>query len=242
MRPRTTLALLLPALLALPVNAAQNSVLIGAFSQLKPGEALSPWQPLTFKKIERHTRYTLVEDGGVTVVRAQAEASASGLLRNQSIDLKQFPILEWRWKIASILQKSDPALKSGDDYPARIYITFAFDRSKLSTGERIKYGAAKLIYGEYPPLAAINYVWDSKTPVGTVLPNAYTDRVKMIVVQSGSDKLNQWVAMQRNVYEDYKAAFGTEPPLVSGVAIMTDTDNTGENATAYYGDLVLRSP
>lgn len=75
-----------------------------------------------------------------------------------------------------------------------------------------------------------------------MLPNAYTDRVKMIVVQSGADKLNQWVALQRNVYEDYKTAFGSEPPLVSGVAIMTDTDNTGESATSYYGDLLLRAP
>lgn len=241
-RLQANLALLLISLFSASASAAQNSLLIGAFSQLKPGDAPLPWQPLTFKKIERHTSYTLVDDGGVTVVKAQADASASGLVRNQAIDLKQFPILQWRWKVSNILHKSDPTQKRGDDYPARIYITFALDRSKLSTSERIKYGAAKLFYGEYPPLAAINYVWDSKTPEGTMLPNAYTDRVKMIVVQSGADKLNQWVALQRNVYEDYKTAFGSEPPLVSGVAIMTDTDNTGESATSYYGDLLLRAP
>lgn len=225
-----------------PAWSAQGNMAVGAFSRLTPGEALNDWQPLTFKKIERHTSYRLVSDNGITVVKAQAQASASGLIRNLSIDLKQFPILSWRWKIENIVQKADPATKSGDDYPARIYITFAFDRSKLSAGERLKYGAAKLLYGEYPPLAAINYIWDGKTPLGTILPNAYTARVKMIVVQSGADKLNQWIEVERNVYDDYKQAFGTEPPLVSGIAIMTDTDNTNESATAYYGDLWLRAP
>jgi hypothetical protein len=231
------LALALP-----PLAAASESLSIGAFSQLKPGTAITGWQPLTFKKIERHTQYTLVDDAGVTVVMAESNDSASGLVRNQSIDLKQFPILAWRWKVSKVLAKADPKLKGGDDYPARIYITFAFDRSKLSVGERIKYGTAKLLYGEYPPLAAINYIADGKTPEGSMLPNAYTQRVKMIVVQSGAGKLNEWVELRRNVYEDYKRAFGDEPPLVSGVAIMTDTDNTGDEVTAYYGDLEFRAP
>jgi hypothetical protein len=59
----------------------------------------------------------------------------------------------------------------------------------------------------------------------------------MIVVESGLDRVGQWIEEQRNVYEDYKQAFGEEPPLVNGVAIMTDTDNTGEEATAFYGDI-----
>jgi hypothetical protein len=70
-----------------------------------------------------------------------------------------------------------------------------------------------------------------------MVPNPYTDRVMMFVVESGTTKLNQWVNEERNVYEDYKKAFGEEPPMISGVAIMTDTDNTGESATAYYGDI-----
>ena len=62
----------------------------------------------------------------------------------------------------------------------------------------------------------------------------------MIVVESGPAKLNTWITEERNVYEDYKRAFGEEPPMISGVAIMTDTDNTGESAEAYYGDIVLK--
>jgi hypothetical protein len=62
----------------------------------------------------------------------------------------------------------------------------------------------------------------------------------MIVVESGSTKLKTWITEERNVYEDYKRVFGEEPPLISGVAIMTATDNTGESAEAYYGDMVFK--
>jgi len=64
--------------------------------------------------------------------------------------------------------------------------------------------------------------------------------VIIFVVESGKEKLNTWVSEEQNVYEDYKKAFGEEPPMISGVAIMTDTDNTGESATSYYGDIAFR--
>ncbi|MGZ3569130.1 MAG: DUF3047 domain-containing protein [Thermodesulfobacteriota bacterium] len=198
------------------------------------------WKSLTFKKIEKHTTYTLVRDNDTVAIKAVAEASASGLTREIKINLKEYPILQWRWKVMNILKKGDVHSKEGDDYPARIYITFEYDPSKLSFFEKSKYKAIRLLYGEYPPLAAINYIWESKAPIGTMVPNPYTGRVMMFVIESGSAKLDQWVSEERNVYEDYKKAFKEEPTMVSGVAIMTDTDNTGESATAYYGDIVFK--
>ncbi len=232
------------ALLAVPsVHYAQSaSVLeVGKFSAAAPGENLPDgWKPLTFKKIEKHTVYTVVKEGDNAAVKAVSEASASGLTREVKIDLREYPIVQWRWKVANVLQKGDVTKKEGDDYPARIYITFEYDSSKVGFFDKAKYETGKLLYGQYPPLAAINYIWESKAPKGTVVPNPYTDQVRMIVVESGPDRLNQWVSEERNVYEDYKKTFGEEPPLISGVAIMTDTDNTGESATAYYGDIVFK--
>lgn len=214
---------------------------VGKFSVVSVGETLPPgWKPLTFKKIERHTVYALVKDEGIAAVRAVANASASGLTREIQIDPKEYPIVKWRWKVSNILKKGDVRRKEGDDYPARIYITFEYDPAKVSVFEKAKYEAIRLLYGEYPPLAAINYIWESKAPKGTMVPNAYTDRVMMFVVESGAARLDQWVDEERNVYEDYRQAFGQEPPLISGVAIMTDTDNTGEQATAYYGNILFR--
>jgi hypothetical protein len=198
------------------------------------------WKPLAFKKIERHTAYTLVKEDNAVVVKAVAEASASGLTCEVKINPKEYLLVQWRWKVTNILNKGDVRQKEGDDYPARIYITFEYDSSKLSFFEKAKYEAIRLLYGKYPPLGAINYIWESKAPIGTMVPNPYTDRVMMFVVETGPSKLNQWVNEERNIFEDYKKAFGQEPPMISGIAIMTDTDNTGESATAYYGDIVFK--
>lgn len=223
-------------------HARQEAILeVGRFSA-EPLENSLPtgWKPLTFKKIDRHTTYTLVKDGNDVVVRAVAESSASGLIRKIKIDPKEHPILQWRWKVMNVLKKGDVNRKEGDDYPARIYVTFEYDPGKLGFFEKAKYETIRLIYGQYPPIGAINYIWESKAPKGTVVPNPYTGRVIMIVVESDESKLNQWVSEERNIYEDYKKAFGQEPPMISGVAIMTDTDNTGESATAYYGDIIFK--
>ncbi|MGB8598182.1 MAG: DUF3047 domain-containing protein [Burkholderiales bacterium] len=191
------------------------------------------WKPRTFMRIKRHILCRVVEYGDHHVVKAESDRSASGLVNNLKIDLRENPIIEWRWKPANLIAKADPRHKESDDYPARIYITFAQDQSKLSFTDEI----ARKISGQDIPDSGLNYIWDNKTPIGTVLPNAYTERLRMVVVQSGGHKLNQWQSEQRNVLEDYRKAFGAEPPLISGVAVMTDTDNTGESATAWYGDL-----
>ena len=239
------LGVLLPAiLLASPAVIQADEapkIEVGKFSALTPGGALPPeWQPLTFKKIKSYTTYTTVKDNGTSVVKAVSKASASGLIRKIRIDPKKFPIITWRWKVANTLLKGDVTSKQGDDYPARLYITFAYDPAKINWVDKLKYKTARLLYGEYPPLNAINYIWASKAPAGSMTPNPYTERAHMIVLQSGPKRLNQWVVEERNIFQDYQKAFGTEPPFISGVAVMTDTDNTAENATAYYGDILFK--
>ncbi len=235
---RAVLAALLAGL-ALP--AIGTSPEIAPFSRMTPGGAIGDgWQPLAFRRIEQRTRYTLVREGDATVVRADADASASGLVFRLDGPLAARPVLTWRWKIADVVAGGDPRRKEGDDYAARVYVTFRYDPARLSAFDRARYGLAKQLDGEYPPHAGLTYVWDARLPVGTVLPNAYTDRVKMIVVRSGTAEAGQWVAESRDVLADYRRAFGEDPPPVSGVAIMTDTDQTGGRATAWYGDLSFR--
>jgi hypothetical protein len=225
------------------VIAAGPAPAIALFSSQQPGETLpTGWSPVTFRNIKRHTLYTLVRDGETVVVRAQASASAAALACILRADPREYPILRWRWKVDHVLDKSDITRKHGDDYPARVYITFAFDPARATLAERIQHAAARLIYGEDLPSASINYVWDTHAPVGTVASSAYTEKVKIIVVESGPFRVGRWVEEARNVYDDYLRAFGAEPTRVSGVAIMTDTDNTGESAVAWYGDIALEAP
>ena len=171
------------------------------------------------------------------VIKATSRASASGLARAIEIDTRELPILEWRWKIESLIEKGDVTSKSGDDFPARIYVAFDVSPSTLSFFERVVYEALRLWYGEAPPLGAINYIWEKRTPVGTIVPNAFTKRVQMIVVESGPEKVGKWVDERRDLAADYRKAFGEEPPKVKGVAVMTDTDGTEEAAVAWYGDI-----
>ncbi len=218
--------------------AVGQFIAVGEFSTASEQDTLpAAWKPLTFKKIKQHTHYALVKEDGVIVLKAESRSSASGLIRNIRIDPKEYPVVRWRWKVMNTLKKGDVTQKSGDDYPARLYITFQYDPAALSFLEKIKYNAAKMFYGDYPPAGAISYIWGSHAPKGTISPNPYTNRVMMIVVESGVSRLNSWVDETRNVVQDYQKAFGKEPPLISGVAVMTDTDDTKESATAYYGDI-----
>ena len=130
---------LLAVLLIAPASLVAESpsvIEVAKFSSGTVGQAMPDgWKPLTFKKIPKHTSYEVVKDGGVTIVKAVSEASASGLTKPVVIDPKEFPIVRWRWKIDNVLKGSDVTLKEGDDFPARLYITFAYDPTK-SASER----------------------------------------------------------------------------------------------------------
>ncbi len=219
-------------------------IVVGHFSASQPGTTFPDgWKPQIFPKINRYTVYNLAHDSEQdrVVVQAVSEAGASGIIKEVKIDPRDYPIVQWEWKVSNVLRKGDVSKKEGDDYPARIYIAFEYESSRVGLLDKAKYEAVRLWSGQYPPLAAINYIWESKAPVGTMVPNPYApNEVVMFVIRTGEEHLNSWMAEQRNVYEDYKIAFGQEPPMISGVAIMTDTDNTGESATAYFGDITFR--
>jgi Protein of unknown function (DUF3047) len=220
-------------------TAAQSDAVIevGAFSHETIGGLPSGWKPLTFPKIKTYTRYALVPDDGRIVVRADASASASGLITAVNIDPHAYPLIRWRWKIANLIAHADLTRKSGDDYPARLYINFRGKPEALGFLEKVEAAIYRRFYGQDLPTAAINYVWDGKAPAGTIAPNAYTERVRMIVVESGAQNVGRWIAEERNLLEDYHAAFGKDPPPIVSVAIMTDTDNTRASVAAWYGDI-----
>lgn len=217
---------------------AQDIIEIGSFSKATTNASLPKgWEPLSIGGIERKTNYRLVKDEDIWVVRADSENAASAIFYPVTIDLKKTPIIQWRWKVNAVLKTGDATTREGDDYSGRLYILFDYDVSRLSWFERIGYEGYYELNGVYPPLASLNYLWANKLEVGSLRPNIYSDRVKMYALQSGDINAGKWVIQQRNVYADYQQAFGEEPPVILGIAIMTDTDNTGEKATAFYGDI-----
>ena len=231
---------LLALLLAAGAGRAAEPLRLGDFAP--PTDPTAPpagWEPLTFPRVSRHTRYAVVLDGQRWVLRAESDAAASGLYHPLDLDPKVYRVLSWRWKVDHVLATSDPRRKQGDDYAARVYVAFRYDPATASVWERSRFGAYRLFYGRYPPGLALNYVWESRLPVGTVLANAYTARARMVVARSGPAEAGRWVTETRDVYEDFRRIVGGEPPRIVGIAVMTDTDDTGERAVAYYDALTI---
>jgi len=195
------------------------------------------WRPTAVPGVSRATAYAVVTVDGQRVVHAEARAAMSGLDHRVSADPGRTPWLQWRWKVSRSVQGGEAGTRKGDDYSARVYVFFDYDLARLGLAARLKVKAARLLHGDAVPAAALCYVWDAGKPVGTVVPSAYTDRVRMIVVDSGDTRAGQWVSHERNVAEDFALAFGEPAPRVSGVAIATDTDNTGDTVEAWYGDV-----
>ena len=221
---------------ALLLGFAVSDIEVASFSAMTPGGPVEGFETLSLGDADE-TAYALVDDGGTTVVEANASNSASGLIRRVDINPAEMPVLSWRWKVDNLLEKGNVRRKSGDDYPARIYVTFDLDPSELGFGDRIKYRALKLLGYDDIPVRALNYIWANNADETEIVANPYTDWVQMVPVQSGADGLGEWQSESRNVLEDYRQAFDEEPPAINGIAIMTDADNTGESARAYYGDI-----
>ncbi|WP_310492103.1 DUF3047 domain-containing protein [Dechloromonas sp.] len=182
------------------------------------------------------TQYAVRKWDGVVAVEAKAKKSMALLGRTVTVDLKKTPILCWQWRIDAPVASADMTRKSGDDYAARVYLTFAVPPDQLSFGTRTKLRLARSIYGGQVPDAALNYIWDNRHPIGTVQDNAYTDRARMLVLRSGTGQAGIWVQERRNILADFHRAFGEISGELRGLAIASDTDNTGEEAHAGFAD------
>ena len=217
--------------------AEKHQIILGDFSQ--QAESLpKSWDSLTFGSIEEYTSYTLVDDQNIKVVKAESDESASGLTKKITFNPKEYPYLSWRWKVNKAIPGTDVTSKSGDDYAARIYVMFEYDVKDLSEDEQSNVSWYKFFNGELPPLATLNYIWANKMAIGNIVSSPYTDRVKMVILKNKDSALQEWHVEERNIYEDYKNAFGEEPKGVMSIAIMTDTDNTGAMAETYFGDII----
>ncbi len=204
---------------------------------------LDNWRPLNFPKIERHSEYviTLDETTGKRILTTRSSASASGIIFKGSFNPFHYPTLRWRWKVDNVYFKADPHTKQGDDYPLRVYVIFEYDPDQAGLAQRAMYGLAKKLYGEYPPLASLNYVWASQNIAEPFFDNPYTDRAKMIPLRSGMEHLGQWMEETVDILADYRRSFGKDPPESASLAIMNDSDNTGEAAVSHMDFIEVRN-
>jgi len=218
------------------MSASALLVLLSSASVLGANGLPANWEPLAFPK-KAPTSYEWSASSGA--LHAVADKSASGLIFRREGPVAETPILRWRWMIAGTVAGGDERRKSGDDYAARVYVTFKYDPKLVGLATRLKYGAIKAVRGEYPPFNALVYIWANRLAAGESVSSPYTRRVQMVAVRSGSSGAGEWRAEERDVLADYRRLFGGEPPPYAGVAVMTDADDTRGAAEAWYADITL---
>lgn len=199
---------------ALPVCSQERETrqIIAEFSQGR----LDQWAPKVF---DGESQYRLVQVAGRTALQATAKDSASGLFKKIRVDLTRTPFLNWSWRVDRPHPPLDERSKAGDDYAARVYLVV--DGGLL-----------------FWKTIALNYVWSSAMPPGSHWPNSFAgENVMLLAVRSSEDALGVWHHEKRNVVEDFKRLFNKEITTIDAVALMTDSDNSGGEATAYYGDI-----
>ena len=237
-QPHSLLLCLLVACLALPASAtaAQRT-------RPLPHPGTSPWEPLLFPKIERHTAYQVIQGPlGEPSLRSQSDCAASGLVLSLvDVDSSVTPRLSWRWRIAQGLTIDNERTRSGDDFAARVYVLFEFDPGRASFRQRAERVVARLLYGRDLPGVAINYVWASRTPTGEGWANPFSETTHMIALRSHSDAppTEIWSHEEVDLLADHRAVFGEPVPRVAAIALMTDTDNSCSQASAEFADFRL---
>jgi len=183
-------------------------------------KALDKWSTMVLNgKVD----YLLMKYGSDGFVEAESQGACSALYYRIGFQLKEYPILSWKWRVNKFPDISRAATDlEKDDYAARVYVIFPF----------LTFSSSKFI----------EYVWAEDLPEGTVMDSPSGKNVKMIVARSGRERLGEWISETHNVYEDYIKAFGSKPGMgVGAVAIMCDADGTRSSAMASFDEIFIEA-
>ena len=201
-------------------------------------QALDGWHdvPLPGK---RQTRYEQGQHQGREAVRAHAEKSASMWRRKWAVPAGELQTVSFSWWVQDQPQNADVSDINRADSAARVLFAFDGNVAALPMRTRALFELAEALTGEKPPYATLMYVWDASAPVGTVIINPRSDRIRKIVLDSGSSQMGRWRDHRRNLAADFQHAFGEAPGALTSVAVMADSDNTESTARSWFGSIHL---
>ncbi|MGE0621185.1 MAG: DUF3047 domain-containing protein [Pseudomonadales bacterium] len=202
--------------IALLAGVARGDEAVVEVARFAEGDR-SGWQAQRF---QGETEYTFETVDGRLGLRASSDGTASGLVRRLTVDLTRTPYLEWWWRVQDVPEGVDERSRSGDDYAARVYV--------IVSGGLAFWRTRSLVY-----------VWSSNQPIGSTWDNAFTSNARVMALRSGDRDAGRWVLERRNLVADFRQLFGDGIAEIDAVAIMTDTDNSGQSATAWYGDVTF---
>lgn len=218
---------------------------LGGCANIPPPRAAapetSPWAAQSGEPAWEHyrlpgktpTHFRYARKDGRDALAVTAVTSASMMRQKLRMAPGELGALQFSWLVPELITQADLAQRDKADSPVRIILAFDGDRTLLSPKNALLSELALSVTGEPMPYATLMYVWCSSRPAGTVITSSRTDRIRKLVVESGPQRLNQWLDYERDVRADYRRAFGEEPGALMGLAIMTDSDNTRSTARAW---------
>jgi Protein of unknown function (DUF3047) len=216
MRIRMVLLFLLPLLCAAAVvDAAEDRIVIADFSSWTAAKGLpSGWE---LKVKSGKAAYEIIRDGDIPALYLKSVDSSFSLQSEVQVDVKQYPVLSWKWKAVKLPQGGDFRKSRTDDQAAQLFLVFT-------------------------KTEAIVYIWDTTAPQGLTEDTRPVPfmHVHVVVVRSGPAELGKWITETRNVYEDYKKLYGKEPPPVKGVRLQINSQHTETSAESMFADVVFR--
>jgi hypothetical protein len=219
---------------------AQQWTQAGAASPTaSPSAQAAPWQHQVFPG-KRRNHYQYVWRQGRPAMAVSSQAGISAMRQAQSLPALSLGQIQFSWKVASLIADADLQQAAKEDSPVRLVLVFDGDRSLFSAKDAMLSELARVLTGEEMPYATLMYVWSNQLPVGTVVNNRRTDRIRKLVIQSGADGINRWQDYERDIRADYERVFGAAPGALKAVALMTDTDNTASEVKAWYGPVVFK--
>ncbi len=206
--------------------------------------APAPWRTAGLPDQKKpYTAFSVATVDGRRALRIEADRSYGNLLHPLRVEPGAVKALAWRWRIEQLNEQADLRQRSGDDTTVKVCALFDLPFDKVPFIDRQVLGVARSMTSEMIPTASICYVWDARLAVGTELPNAFSSRLRYVVLESGTARVGEWVGERRDVMADFRRLFGGESggqavPLI-GVAVGADADNTRQRSVAYVADVML---
>jgi hypothetical protein len=210
--------------LALVAAAPAGTVLVDDWSKAEVGGRGIPpgWQGQNWGSPKYD--FTIVGESPHKALRLRSEDDSSTISKELKLDVKQYPVLQWRWKVVTLPKGGDARRKETDDEAAQLYV--AFPRFPSAVRSRV-----------------IGYIWDSTAPAGSIFPSQKVGTVTFVVVRSGDAELGTWHTQTRNVLEDFKKIYGEEPgESVGAISLSINSQNTHSRAESYFGEILFKKP